>query len=251
MHKNKIIRKNILIVSVLVTLILVLDQIIKVYIKTTFYPGQESPLLGNWFVLEYTENPGMAFGTTFGNKGWHKLALSIFRIIAITLLVYYWITQLKKGAKRLFLISIAFIIAGATGNLIDSMFYDFAFPYDPCFPYNHREGSGIIADCGFWGKTETRPHGFLMGNVVDMFKFNAFWPIWMPWLGGSEVFPAIWNVADGSISVGVFLIFIRQKSFFTNPNENFNDSETVLESKETVSEEVDPNESEDSIEKTK
>lgn len=226
MHRNKIIRQNILIVSILVLLILLLDQVIKVYIKSTFYPGQESSLLGNWFVLEYTENPGMAFGTTFGNKAWHKLALSSFRVVAIGLLIFYWIKQLKLGAKRLFLISLGFIIAGATGNLIDSMFYDFTFTYDPCFPYNHRPGSGVFADCGFWGKTETRPHGFLMGNVVDMFKFNAFWPQWVPWIGGSEVFPAIWNIADGSITLGVVLIFIRQKQFFAKPNTDFDSEES-------------------------
>lgn len=221
MHKNKSIKKNLLIVSALVVFVLLLDQLLKIYIKSNFYPGEEYPLLGNWFVLEYTENPGMAFGTTFGNASWHKLALSIFRIVAIGLLVYYWIKQLKLGAKRWFLISIGLIIAGATGNLIDSMLYDFTFPYDPCFPYNQRIGSGVFADCGFWGKTEVRPHGFLLGNVVDMFKFNAYWPQWMPWIGGWEVFPAIWNVADGSITLGMILIVFNQKHFFAKPNTDF------------------------------
>jgi signal peptidase II len=165
-------------------------------------------------VLEYIENQGMAFGTTFGNKMWHKLALSIFRIIAIIGICYYWYKQAKEGARREFLIAIGLILAGATGNLIDSMFYDFVFPYDPCMGFNHLEGSGIVSDCGFFGQIETRHTGFLLGNVVDMFKFQAFWPQWVPGIGGREVFPAIWNLADFAISSGVILIFIRQRAYF-------------------------------------
>ena len=197
-----------------IALILFLDQLLKVYIKTNYTPGQESQLLGNWLVLDYIENPGMAFGTTFGSKMWHKLALSIFRIIAISGIIYYWFLQAKKGVKREFLIAIGLIIAGATGNLIDSMFYDFLFPYDPCLSFNFLDGSGIKTDCGIFGMHETRHTGFLLGNVVDMFKFQANWPTWIPWIGGNEVFPAIWNVADFSISTGIILIFIRQKKYF-------------------------------------
>ena len=83
--------------------------------------------------------------------------------------------------------------------------------------YNHLEGSGVISNCGFFGDIETRHTGFLMGNVVDMFKFEAFWPEWMPVIGGWEVFPAIWNVADASISIGVIMVFIRQKKYFPKP----------------------------------
>ena len=197
-----------------IALILFLDQLLKVYIKSNFTPGQESPLLGNWLVLDYIENPGMAFGTTFGSKMWHKLALSIFRIIAISGIIYYWFLQAKKGVKLEFLIDIGLIIAGATGNLLDSMFYDFVFPYDPCLSFNFLDGSGIKTDCGIFGMHETRHTGFLLGNVVDMFKFQANWPTWIPWIGGNEVFPAIWNVADFSISSGIILIFIRQKKYF-------------------------------------
>ena len=197
-----------------IALILFLDQLLKVYIKTNYTPGQESQLLGNWLVLDYIENPGMAFGTTFGSKMWHKLALSIFRIIAISGIIYYWFLQAKKGVKREFLIAIGLIIAGATGNLIESMFYDFVFPYDPCLSFNFLDGSGIKTDCGIFGMHETRHTGFLLGNVVDMFKFQASWPAWIPWIGGNEVFPAIWNVADFSISSGIILIFIRQKKYF-------------------------------------
>lgn len=202
--------------GVVVTLILFFDQYLKIYIKTNFKPGDQYPLLGDWLILDYIENPGMAFGTTFGTSMWHKLALSIFRIIAIFGIGYYWFLQAKKGVKREFLIAIGLILAGATGNLIDSMFYDFIFKdtYDPCMGYNILEGSGIKVDCGILGERETRFTGFLLGNVVDMFKFQANWPQWIPWLGGSEVFPAIWNIADFSITTGIILIFIRQRKYF-------------------------------------
>ena len=210
-------KKNIFIVAIVVALILAFDQILKIYIKSTFEPGESTSIFGDWFLLQYIENQGMAFGTTFGSQMWHKLALSIFRIIAISALVYYFFKQVKKGVRMEFLIAIGLVFAGATGNLIDSMFYDFIFPYDPCMAYNHLEGSGVISNCGFFGDIETRHTGFLMGNVVDMFKFEAFWPEWMPVIGGWEVFPAIWNVADASISIGVIMVFIRQKKYFPKP----------------------------------
>lgn len=203
-----------------VALILLLDQFIKIYIKSTFAPGGSVPVFGDWFHLQYIENQGMAFGTTFGNKMWHKLALSIFRIIAICAICYYWYKQAKLGAKREFLIAIGLILAGATGNLIDSMLYDFVFPYDPCMSYNHLEGSGVVTDCGIFGEIETRHTGFLLGNVVDMFKFQAHWPQGMPWLGGREVFPAIWNLADAAISIGVVMVFIRQRKYFPKPTKH-------------------------------
>ena len=228
-------KKNLLIVGSIITLILLFDQLIKVYIKTQFSPGEVVPILGDWFVLDYTENPGMAFGTTFGSAMWHKLALSILRIVAIIGIGIFWFQQARLKVKREFLIAIGLIIAGATGNLIDSMFYDFVFPYDPCMPYNRLEGSGIISDCGFFGEIETRHTGFLLGNVVDMFKFHAFWPDWMPWLGGRQVFPAIWNLADASITSGVILVILRQRRYFPKskkkaitPIENTEDTDAQI-----------------------
>lgn len=193
--------------------ILTIDQIVKIYIKTHFIPGEIVSVFGDWFILEYIENPGMAFGTTFGSQIWHKLALSIFRIIAIIGISYYLIQQIRKETKTEFIVAVSLVLAGATGNLIDSMFYDLYFNFDPCMPFNGMEGSGLFADC-FGFKREIRNSGFLMGNVVDMFKFQAHWPIWIPIIGGSEVFPAIWNVADASITTGVILIFLRQRTYF-------------------------------------
>ena len=206
-------KKKILVVSILVLAILLADQLVKIYVKLNFNYNETFPLIGDWFLADYIENQGMAFGTSFGSQAWHKLALSLFRVAAITGLCYYWIKQLKAGASMEYLIALGIIFAGATGNLIDSMFYDFAFDYDPCADGNILEGSGNFVDCG-WGEQETKNTGFLFGNVVDMFKFQATWPSWIPWLGGAPVFPAIWNIADAAISSGVILIFIRQKKYF-------------------------------------
>jgi signal peptidase II len=237
------VKKKILIVTLVVALILAFDQILKVYIKLNFEPGESVSVFGDWFLLQYIENQGMAFGTTFGSQMWHKLALSIFRFIAISALVYYFFKQVKKGVRLEFLVAIGLVFAGATGNLIDSMFYDFAFPYDPCMPYNHLDGSGVFSNCGFFGDIETRHTGFLMGNVVDMFKFEAFWPEWMPIVGGWEVFPAIWNVADASISIGVIMVFVRQKKYFPKPiasssEEIINDAREVSSEENNQEEEI-------------
>lgn len=208
-------RKKLWIVGAVVALILLLDQLVKIWVKHNISDTDPAiNLVGDWFKLIYVENQGMAFGTTFGAGIWGKLALSIFRIIAIIAIGYYWVKQARAGMKLEFLVALGFIFAGATGNLIDSMLYDYIFNYDPCLRYNHLQGTGIISDCGFMGQVETRHTGFLLANVVDMFQFDFQWPQWMPWLGGRDVFPAVWNIADASITTGVLMILLRQRRFF-------------------------------------
>ena len=214
-------KKNLIIVAIIVTIVLVFDQVLKIYIKSNFSPGETHPLIGDWFVLEYIENQGMAFGTTFGSSIWAKLALSLFRVAAIVGIVYYLIKQARTKIRLEFLIAVGLILAGATGNLIDSMFYDYLFPVDQYLnchlEYNLLPGSGNYYNCDYYGiteRTEIRHTGFLFGNVVDMFQFRATWPQWMPWISGKEVFPAIWNVADASITLGVVLVFFRQRTYF-------------------------------------
>jgi len=209
------IRRNLMIVGSIVILVLFFDQVLKIWTKTQVaFMDEPIQLIGSWFKLVYIENQGMAFGTTLGSGIWAKLSLSIFRIIAITGIAWYWIKQAKEGAKLEFLIAIGFIFSGAIGNLIDSMLYDFIFKFDPCLTFNHLEGSGIKRTCEYFGEVEVRHQGFLFGNVVDMFQFDMHWPKWMPGIGGNEVFPAIWNLADGAITVGVVMILLRQKSYF-------------------------------------
>jgi signal peptidase II len=211
------VRKPLLFSAILVAVLLLLDQWIKLTIKTQFSPGEFRPLLGNWLALHYTENPGMAFGQTFGASMWAKLSLSLFRIVAIGLIIRYLFKQIKLGTSREFLIVVSLVLAGATGNLLDSMFYDLFFSVDPCIPFNQLAGSGHKAICHaghFNYAVELRHQGFLFGNVVDMFQFNVRWPAGMPLVGGSDVFPAIWNLADFCISIGLFWAIIRQKKFF-------------------------------------
>jgi signal peptidase II len=220
------VRKPLLFSAILVAVLLLLDQWIKLTIKTQFSPGEFRPLLGNWLALHYTENPGMAFGQTFGASMWAKLSLSLFRIVAIGLIIRYLFKQIKLGTSREFLIVVSLVLAGATGNLLDSMFYDLFFSVDPCIPFNQLAGSGHKAICHaghFNYAVELRHQGFLFGNVVDMFQFNVRWPAGMPLVGGSDVFPAIWNLADFCISVGLFWAIIRQKKFF--PKEVKTDAE--------------------------
>ncbi len=211
-------KKQLYIVVIAVFCILLIDQLTKIWVKTTFnYYDAPVNVFGSWFRLLYIENQGMAFGTTFGASIWAKLGLSIFRIFASFAIAYYFVKQWRKGAKTEFLLAIGLVFAGATGNLIDSMFYDFIFDYDPCIGFNHLEGSGIWSDCGIMGKQETRHTGFLLGNVVDMFQFNVEWPSWVPWYdknGDNQIFPAIWNVADSAISIGVMMIIFRQRKYF-------------------------------------
>ena len=227
-------KKNLLIVTLVVFALLILDQVIKVYIKTSFHPEEHKYLIGSWFAAHYIENQGMAFGTTFGASIWHKLALSIFRVVAIIFIAYYLIKEAKKGAKLSFLIALGFIWAGATGNLIDSMFYDFFFHFNPCDRFNQLEGSKVMADCKDFGRSfpvEVRHRGFLLGNVVDMFQFDVLWPKWVPYLGGGQVFPAIFNVADASITVGVATLISGQRSFFPKNKKPNPENEEVLEDK--------------------
>lgn len=212
-------RKRLIIVGAIVALILFLDQAMKIYMKSSMVAVNEPiNLLGSWLRLQYIENPGMAFGTTFGSGMLAKLSLSIFRIIAIVGIAWYWVKQAKENARIEFLIAVGFIFAGALGNLIDSMFYDFIFPFDACSGYNQFPGSGVKAICNYFGtnpvEVEVRHQGFLLGNVVDMFQFNGTWPTWVPFLGGNDMFPAIWNLADGSITVGVVMVLIRQRTYF-------------------------------------
>lgn len=214
-------KKPLLLSAILVASLLLLDQWIKLTIKTQFTPGEFKPLVGNWLLLHYTENPGMAFGQTFGASMWAKLSLSLFRIVAIGLIIRYLIKQIKLGTSREFIIVVSLVLAGATGNLLDSMFYDLFFSIDPCVPFNQLAGSGNKAICHaghFNYAVELRHQGFLFGNVVDMFQFNIRWPQGMPLVGGSDVFPAIWNLADFCISVGLIWAIIRQKKFFLKEN---------------------------------
>lgn len=154
--------------------------------------GESFPVLGHWFYIYFVENEGIAFGISFGeNIG--KLILSLLRIGVVSVLIYYLFHIIKKKqADWMVVIILSLIIAGALGNIIDSMFY------------------GVI-----WGYAP-----FLYGRVVDMFYFRLFLlPEWVPYFGGSYFFPAIFNVADACTTIGIFAIIIWNKKFFVTKKE--------------------------------
>lgn len=228
-------------VAIIIFLVLSIDQIIKIWIKTSFYPGEELPLLGDWFKLYYIENPGMAFGTTFGDSGWSKLLLSLFRILAVIGIAYYLRKLILEKAHKGLIVAIALVWAGAFGNIIDGAFYDFIF--DPVCEFDCKVRDPHLASmedtyCSEQQYAKCRTRGFLHGNVVDMFQFDMTWPQWVPWLGGREVFPAIFNFADASITAGVLLILIRHKVFFRKEDEE--ESEKVKEDENSKKDASDP-----------
>ena len=188
-----------------IILILVFDQILKVWIKTSFVLGEELNVFGNWFILHFVENKGMAFGFEFSGK-FGKVILTLFRLIAATAIYWYLLKLIKKGIPNGLVISIALIFAGAIGNVIDSAFY------------------GLIFSDSFGRIAEVFPAGggyasFLHGSVVDMLFFpliDTTFPTWLPFVGGEEFmfFRPVFNIADSAITVGITIILIFYRKFF-------------------------------------
>lgn len=188
-----------------VFLVLLLDQSLKFWVKTHLLLGEEINIFGNWFIIHFTENNGMAFGLEFaGENG--KLFLSIFRIIAVAGIGYYLYTLAKGGAHQGLLISISLILAGALGNILDSAFYGMIFSES-----YHDLAKLFPAEGGY--------APFLHGRVVDMLYFpliEGHFPEWFPFWGSESFlfFRPVFNVADSSITLGVALIIIFQSRFF-------------------------------------
>jgi signal peptidase II len=197
-------KKPYLLPVITILIILLADQIFKIWIKTTMSIGEDIPVFGNWFLLHFTENNGMAFGMEFfGKTG--KLILSIFRLFAVALIGFYMWYLIKKKTSTIIIICFAFIIAGALGNILDSAFYGLIFSESTmnnvaeAFP----EGGGYAP--------------FLYGKVVDMLYFpvidiaQSSAPSLIPdFLFGSDgrfiFFRPIFNIADSAITVGVALL---------------------------------------------
>ncbi|MFM1828037.1 MAG: hypothetical protein RL624_278 [Bacteroidota bacterium] len=196
---------------ILIIFILLVDQCLKIYIKTHFYYGQEVALLGSWFRLHFIENEGMAFGMKFGDASIAKLVLTLFRLVAVGFGFYYLNVMIKKGFKNATLICAALILAGAFGNLIDSIFYGKLF----------SESSFCLAQWVPWGKGYAN---LFYGRVVDMLYFPLIeWtlPSSTPFIGAYTIrfFEPVFNIADASISIGVLTLLFFQKRLLTLPKE--------------------------------
>lgn len=188
----------------IVFIILLADQLSKIYIKTNFVLGDEVEVF-SWFRVHFIENEGMAWGTVIpGTYG--KLILTIFRLLVVPLIGYWlWDSITKKHSSNYLIVAISLILAGALGNIIDSVFYGVIFD-DSSYQL-----ATLFSD---------KPYGtWLYGKVVDMFYFPLFegdWPEWLPVIGGQhfKFFNAIFNVADAAISTGVGILIVFNKKAF-------------------------------------
>jgi len=209
---------------ILVIAILLIDQAVKLWVKTSMTIG-ESIRITDWFYIYFIENNGMAYGMQIGSK----LALSLFRVVAIGFLSYYiWLQARKPDTKWGYIVFLSMILAGAAGNLIDCMFYGL------CFDASTYHSVSQCVDFG----SGYAP--FLMGKVVDMLYFPLIetnYPEWFPWWGGERFvfFSPIFNIADSSISVGVvalLLFYHKEISRLSLKSEEKKAEEEVKEIKE-------------------
>ncbi|MHB1177775.1 MAG: lipoprotein signal peptidase [Daejeonella sp.] len=189
-----------------VVLILLADQVLKFWIKLSMSLGQEYKILGKYVMIHFTENNGMAFGMEFGGEA-GKLALTLFRIAAVCGIGYGVIYLVKKKYHRGLIMNLAFIFAGAMGNIIDSTFYGLLFSES-----TYYEAAKFLPAGGGYA-------GLFHGKVVDMFYLpilQGIYPAWFPVWGGQEFifFRPVFNIADSAISIGVIMILLYQKRYF-------------------------------------
>lgn len=197
---------------IIIFLVLLVDQVVKIWIKTHMFIGESIHVFGNWFQIYFIENNGMAFGMELGETDYSKLALSLIRVVFVSGIAYYLykITRKPGTVPNGLLVSLSLIFAGAIGNIIDSLFYGMLFSESP-------EGIPIVAEFMPEGGGYA---GFLHGRVVDMLYFPLFTiehvPDWVPFIGGDRFtfFNAIFNVSDAAITIGVFMMLFFQKRYF-------------------------------------
>lgn len=189
----------------IVILVLIIDQVSKIYIKTNFMIEDKVDVF-SWFKIQFIENEGMAWGAKIPSWLGGKLTLTLFRILAVAGIGWWLWDAVKKHQSKYLIVSIALILAGAFGNIIDSVFYGVMFDH------SHGQVATMFSD---------NPYGTLFhGKVVDMLYFpiitDAQWPSWIPIIGGKHFsfFNAIFNIADAAISIGVGILIVFNKKAF-------------------------------------
>lgn len=191
-------RKRSVVIVSLILLALVIDQVIKVVVKTNMQLGDSIPVFGDWFKILFVENNGMAFGMEIFNK----IFLTGFRIVAVAFLGYVLYRLLKNDKYPFgFILCVAMVLAGALGNIIDCLFYGEIF----------TSSYGRIAEFVPWGEGYGT---FMQGRVVDMFYFPLFtWPEQLPLIGGNIFFAPVFNFADACISCSVVALFVFYRKY--------------------------------------
>lgn len=195
-------------ITIFIILILLIDQIVKIWIKTHMTLGESFPVFGNWFQIYFIENNGMAFGMQLGGA-MGKLLLSLFRIALAGFIIHYIYKLIRAKTPTGILVGVALILVGAIGNIFDSLFYGLIFSES-----TFTEVSTLFPDGGGYAP-------FLFGRVVDMLYFpiiNTTLPDWFPIWGGEEFvfFRPIFNIADSCITTGVVYMLLFHRRFFTS-----------------------------------
>lgn len=203
-------KQQYILLGCLAAVLLVIDQAVKIWVKTHMHLGEEIPLIGNWCLLHFVENEGFAFGMKIGGAI-GKISLSLFRLVASGALLWYLLHRIRQGMRTSMMLCLTLVLVGAIGNLVDSCFY------------------GLIFNESLYNVAQLFPPegGYaplLQGKVVDMFYFpliDTVLPSWLPIWGGHRFlfFNAIFNVADACITVGAIWLVV-ELLFFSKKTEN-------------------------------
>lgn len=195
-----------IIAALIILVVVILDQALKIWVKTNFYLGEDVRIF-SWFQLYFIENNGMAFGMQFGSK----LLLTLFRIVAVSGLIWY-IAKIYRlsSVPRGYIVCLSLVTAGAAGNIFDCVFYGLIFnnPIPPQVATLFPPEGGYAP--------------LFLGRVVDMLYFPLFsfvWPQWLPWIGGEEFlfFQPVFNLADAAITCGIFVLIFFYHRYILSP----------------------------------